>query len=150
MSPSEFNQGKKETKPLVFLVAKEQFKVTKEEAQAMSLILLLESTEGVILPLEIEQLLTKYLDVVPEEIPPQRDKHRRLQTFKVGDLKINDNAYKVELPGSYGVSTTFNIADLSPYLDDEAESDSRASPIKPGEDEHSRTSLIKQGVLSVP
>ncbi|GJS88715.1 RNA-directed DNA polymerase [Tanacetum coccineum] len=29
--------------------------------------------------------------------------------------KINDNAYKVELPGHYGVSDTFNVADLSPY-----------------------------------
>ncbi|KAJ1393796.1 hypothetical protein SESBI_34680 [Sesbania bispinosa] len=56
-------------------VAKEQFKVTKDEAQAMSLILLLESTEGTILPPEIEQLLAKYPDVIPEEIPPQRDKH---------------------------------------------------------------------------
>ncbi|KAJ1419599.1 hypothetical protein SESBI_14926 [Sesbania bispinosa] len=30
LPPSELNQGKKETKPLVSLVAKEQFKVTKE------------------------------------------------------------------------------------------------------------------------
>nr|GEV15846.1 hypothetical protein [Tanacetum cinerariifolium] len=29
--------------------------------------------------------------------------------------KINDNAYKVELPGHYGVSDTFNVADLSSY-----------------------------------
>ncbi|GJY90012.1 RNA-directed DNA polymerase [Tanacetum coccineum] len=29
--------------------------------------------------------------------------------------KINDNAYRVELPGHYGVSDTFNVADLSPY-----------------------------------
>nr|GEW13337.1 putative reverse transcriptase domain, zinc finger, CCHC-type, aspartic peptidase domain protein [Tanacetum cinerariifolium] len=29
--------------------------------------------------------------------------------------KINDNAYKVELPGHYGVYDTFNIADLSSY-----------------------------------
>nr|GEX43908.1 RNA-directed DNA polymerase [Tanacetum cinerariifolium] len=29
--------------------------------------------------------------------------------------KINDNAYKVKLPGHYGVSDTFNVADLSPY-----------------------------------
>ncbi|GJY11371.1 RNA-directed DNA polymerase [Tanacetum coccineum] len=32
--------------------------------------------------------------------------------------KINDNAYKVELPGHYGVSSTFNVADLSPYTPD--------------------------------
>ena len=29
--------------------------------------------------------------------------------------KINDNAYKIELPGEYGVSTTFNVSDLSLY-----------------------------------
>ncbi|XP_071933190.1 uncharacterized protein [Coffea arabica] len=29
---------------------------------------------------------------------------------------INDNAYKLDLPGEYNVSVTFNVADLSPYL----------------------------------
>ena len=29
--------------------------------------------------------------------------------------RINDNAYKIELLGEYGVSTTFNVADLSPF-----------------------------------
>ncbi|XP_071933757.1 uncharacterized protein [Coffea arabica] len=34
--------------------------------------------------------------------------------------KINDNAYKLDLPGEYGVYATFNVADLSPfYADDE-------------------------------
>ena len=27
--------------------------------------------------------------------------------------RINDNTYKVDLPGEYGVSATFNVADLS-------------------------------------
>ena len=31
--------------------------------------------------------------------------------------KINNNAYKIELPGEYGVSYTFNVSNLSPYLD---------------------------------
>ena len=29
--------------------------------------------------------------------------------------RINDNAYKLDLPGEYNVSTTFNVADLSPF-----------------------------------
>ncbi|GJU56217.1 hypothetical protein Tco_1229931 [Tanacetum coccineum] len=33
--------------------------------------------------------------------------------------RINDNAYKIELPGEYNVSVTFNVADLSPYVTDE-------------------------------
>jgi hypothetical protein len=30
--------------------------------------------------------------------------------------KINDNAYKVELRADFGVSSSFNITDLTPYL----------------------------------
>ena len=29
--------------------------------------------------------------------------------------RINDNAYKLELPGEYGVSASFNVSDLSPF-----------------------------------
>jgi len=37
--------------------------------------------------------------------------------------KINDNAYKIELPGDdYAVSNTFNVADLSPFFGEESES----------------------------
>lgn len=90
----------------------------------------------------IEKQNTKY--------KAQRDKHRKQQVFKEGDLvwihlrkerfpkqpnaklspradgpfrvvqKINDNVYKIELPGSYGVSATFNVADLSPYFYEES------------------------------
>ena len=48
--------------------------------------------------------------------------------------KINDNAYKVELPGDYGVSTTFNVSYLSPYEDDEP-IDLRMSPFQLGEND---------------
>lgn len=29
--------------------------------------------------------------------------------------KINENAYKIELPGEYGVGVTFNVSDLSTF-----------------------------------
>ena len=29
--------------------------------------------------------------------------------------QINDNAYKLDLPGEYNVSATFNVSDLSPF-----------------------------------
>ena len=48
--------------------------------------------------------------------------------------KINDNAYKIELPKDYGVSTTFNVADLTPYFGPE-ESESRTTPFQDGEDD---------------
>jgi len=35
--------------------------------------------------------------------------------------KIGPNAYKVDLPGEYGVSATFIVADLSPYYDENEE-----------------------------
>ena len=38
--------------------------------------------------------------------------------FKVLE-KINDNAYKLKLPVDFGVSPTFNIVDLKPYLGEE-------------------------------
>ena len=39
--------------------------------------------------------------------------------------KINDNAYKVNLPGEFNVSATFNVADLSPF---DVGDDSRSNP----------------------
>jgi hypothetical protein len=44
--------------------------------------------------------------------------------FKVLE-KINENAYKLDLPVDFGVSPTFNIADLKPYLGEEDELESR-------------------------
>ena len=49
--------------------------------------------------------------------------------------KINDNAYKLELPADFGVSPTFNVSDLKPYLGEEDELESRTTPIQEGEDD---------------
>ena len=49
--------------------------------------------------------------------------------------KINDNAYKVDLPGDYEVSATFNVADLSPFIPDFPPQDLRSKSFKQGEDD---------------
>ena len=49
--------------------------------------------------------------------------------------RVNDNAYKVNLLGEYGVSATFNVADLSPYLEDYHLSNLRANSPLQGEDD---------------
>uniref|UniRef100_A0A2N9IMV7 CCHC-type domain-containing protein n=1 Tax=Fagus sylvatica TaxID=28930 RepID=A0A2N9IMV7_FAGSY len=57
--------------------------------------------------------------------------HRRTKLHPRGDgpfqilEKINDNAYKVDLPGEYKVSATFNVSDLSPF---DVGEDSRSNP----------------------
>jgi hypothetical protein len=60
--------------------------------------------------------------------------------FKILE-KINDNAYKLELPPEFGVSTTFNISDLRPYLGEEDEVLSRTTSIQEGEDDEYITTL---------
>ena len=50
------------------------------------------------------------------------------QLFQVLE-HINDNAYKFDLPGEYGVSVIFNVSNLSPFFVDDA-LDLRANPSK--------------------
>ncbi|KAH9724609.1 Endonuclease [Citrus sinensis] len=55
--------------------------------------------------------------------------------------QINDNAYKLDLPGEYNVSATFNVSDLSPFNVDE---DSRTNPFEErGNDENHQGNTIK-------
>ncbi|KAL4386668.1 hypothetical protein GQ457_09G018020 [Hibiscus cannabinus] len=46
--------------------------------------------------------------------------------------KVNDNAYKLDLPGEYTVSATFNISDLTPFYDS---TDLRSNPFQEGGDD---------------
>jgi hypothetical protein len=63
-------------------------------------------------------------------------------TFKINE-KINDNTYKIELPFEFGVSPTFNILDLRPYLGEEDELELRTTPIQEGGGGMMRTSLFQ-------
>ena len=46
---------------------------------------------------------------------------------------VGENAYKIELPGDYGVSATFNVSDISPYYEDQEDQvDLGASLHQPG------------------
>jgi translation initiation factor IF-1 len=49
--------------------------------------------------------------------------------------KVNDNMYKVDLPGDYNVSSTFNVKDLTPYLDDDDDFDLRTNHFQPEADD---------------
>jgi hypothetical protein len=45
------------------------------------------------------------------------------------------NAYKLDLPVDFGVSPTFNIVDLKPYLAEDDELQSRTTQIQEGKDD---------------
>ncbi|WVZ76149.1 hypothetical protein U9M48_024147 [Paspalum notatum var. saurae] len=49
--------------------------------------------------------------------------------------KINDNAYILDLPAEFGVSTSFNVADLKPYVGEDEELASRTTSVSEGEDD---------------
>ena len=65
--------------------------------------------------------------------------------------KINDNAYKIDLPASYGVSTTFNVADLSPFIREDT-LESRTTPFQEGEDDMttSSTNMLQPPIQVTP
>jgi hypothetical protein len=52
--------------------------------------------------------------------------------------KINDNAYILDLPAEFGVSTSFKVADLKPYMEDE-ELPSRTTSLQEREDDEDIT-----------
>ena len=49
--------------------------------------------------------------------------------------KVNNNGYKLELPSSYGVSSTFNVADLIPFHKEDMLPSLRSSFSKKGVDD---------------
>jgi hypothetical protein len=67
-------------------------------------------------------------------------------TFKVL-RKINDNAYVVDLLSAYGVSSSFNVANLSPFFVLE---ESRMTPFQEGEDGEDIPALHNPDALVTP
>ncbi|KAJ9557269.1 hypothetical protein OSB04_011883 [Centaurea solstitialis] len=62
--------------------------------------------------------------------------------------RVNDNAYKLDLPGDYGVSATFNVSDLSLFEFDTGLLDSRTNPSEEGgNDGNGRSSPTKKEKL---
>ncbi|WVZ64557.1 LOW QUALITY PROTEIN: hypothetical protein U9M48_014055 [Paspalum notatum var. saurae] len=82
----------------------------------------------------------RFLDLRKSKLMP-----RAAGPFKVLE-KINDNAYKIELPTYFGVSPTFNIAYLKPYLreEDDVEDDS----LQEGDDDEDITPMVMQGPIT--
>jgi hypothetical protein len=56
--------------------------------------------------------------------------------------QVNDNAYKLDLPAKFGVSSTFNVADLKPYLGEDDEIPSRTTSIQEGGDDEDISSTV--------
>jgi hypothetical protein len=93
--------------------------------------------------LELDDLV--WLHLRKERFPELRKSKlmsRAAGPFKIL-AKINDNAYKLQLPPEFGVSCSFNISDLRPYLREEDEMPSRMTSMQEGEeDEDINTSAI--------
>lgn len=94
---------------------------------------------------KIHELVRSKIKKTNPSYQAQANKHKKKVVFQPGDLvwihlrkerfpskrknklmrradspfevleKINDNGYKVDFPGDYGVSATFNVHDLSAY-----------------------------------
>jgi hypothetical protein len=85
----------------------------------------------------------RFPDLCKSKLMPHAD-----GPFKV-IAKINDNAYKLELPADFGtVSPTFNIADLKPYFGEDDEVASRTTSIQEGETDEDIPSIDTPAVLT--
>jgi hypothetical protein len=71
----------------------------------------------------------RFPDLRKSKLMPRAD-----DPFKVLE-KINENAYKLDLPVDFGVSPTFNIADSKPCLGEEDELESRTTQMQEREED---------------
>jgi hypothetical protein len=64
--------------------------------------------------------------------------------------KINDNAYILDLPAEFGVSTSFNVADLKQYMAEDEELSSRTTSLQEGQDDENITCNMSTTTPAAP
>ncbi|WVZ89884.1 hypothetical protein U9M48_036233 [Paspalum notatum var. saurae] len=64
--------------------------------------------------------------------------------------KINANAYILDLPVEFGVSTSFNVADLKPYAGEAEELPSRTTSVQEGDDDEDTTYNTSTSTPAIP
>ena len=64
--------------------------------------------------------------------------------------KVGDNTYKIELAGVINISTTFNVGELTSYIEDEDESDEdlRENPLQGGRSMQSKSHKMTSSTTS--
>ena len=73
------------------------------------------------------------------KLQPRGDRH--FQVLK----RINDNAYKNDIPGEYGVSSSFNVVDLTLFVVDGEFEDLRANDFQErGNDENPKIAQVQE------
>ncbi|PON34317.1 hypothetical protein PanWU01x14_345340 [Parasponia andersonii] len=91
-----------------------------------------------------------WLHMRKERFPVQR--HSKLLPRGNGPFqvleRINDNAYKLDLPGEYNVSATFNVTNLSPFV--AGDDDLRANPSQEGGNYEDIKAVKIRGLVQVP
>ena len=63
--------------------------------------------------------------------------------------KVNQNAYKVELPSTYKISNTFNVSDLAEYKEDTMSTSNAVETFQEWENDGGPSSLALQAVLDM-
>ncbi|XP_040966211.1 uncharacterized protein [Gossypium hirsutum] len=102
-----------------------------------------------ITPLDLIPMPYIWIHMRKERFPDQRKS--KLQSRGDGPFqvleRINDNVYKIDLPGEYAVSASFNVADLSPF---DVGDDSRTNRFEEREDDMSSPMKIGAESMELP
>jgi len=91
-----------------------------------------------------------WVHIRKERFPKQRQS--KLQPR--GDIpfqvleRINNNAYKIDIPGEYGVSSSFNVVDLTPFVTGGDCEDLRANAFQEGGNDENPKTAQTQGPIT--